>query len=187
MTDDHDNTPLTEAEMKARGYDPETIAVGRQRAILWQEGERICALIEETFSAVVLGDGVGLCEASGLDDYADADTLASLRAEDERLDWHKLVDDPARLRNSMYFLDAEGMRFHLPAALIAEIRDPGWGIESCLLNIDKDRQSQFDLLNQPQRLTVCRFLDFIAEHPDYNSERPEILAALNEYWRISLS
>jgi Family of unknown function (DUF6714) len=189
MTDNHDTTPLSEGEMKARGYDPDTIAAVTRRAerlaSLKQEGEQICTLIEEAFSGVILGDGVGIREAYGLDDYADADTLAILRAQDERVDWRRLLDKPANLRNSMSFLDAEGMRFHLPAALIAEIRDPGWGIEYSLIHIDEHQRSKFALLSHAQRVAVCRFLEFIAAHPDYTSDRPEILNALTEYWTIA--
>jgi hypothetical protein len=39
--------------------------------------QEIAALIEDAFSNVTLGDGIGLREAQGLDDYADAETCAS--------------------------------------------------------------------------------------------------------------
>ena len=54
------------------------------------EKKRQADLIGEAFRRVVLGDGVGLMQARGLDDYADEKMLAEYRAKDEKRDWAKI-------------------------------------------------------------------------------------------------
>ena len=48
---------------------------------------RVAELVHSAFDGVTLGDGVGLFEGQGLDDYADAATRARYRAKDEKEDW----------------------------------------------------------------------------------------------------
>src|SRR5690606_11328391 len=83
---------------------------------------RIARLIRAAFRDVRLGNGVGLMQAQGLDDYADSKTLAEYRSQDEKDDWSKIpVSELNACYSSLSFFDAEGMRFHLPAFLIADI------------------------------------------------------------------
>ncbi len=49
--------------------------------------DRVLALVRRAFHGVTLGNGVGLHQGRGLDDYADDRTLASYRAQDEKNDW----------------------------------------------------------------------------------------------------
>jgi hypothetical protein len=49
--------------------------------------QRVLSLIRAAFAGVTLGDGVGLRQGEGLDDYADARTLALYRAQDEKRNW----------------------------------------------------------------------------------------------------
>ena len=87
-----------------------------------RKAQEIAALIEESFSGVTLGRGIGLREAQGLDDYANAETCAAYRAGDEKDDWSRIsVNDLNACYGSRSFFDAEGMRFHPPAFLIAEL------------------------------------------------------------------
>jgi hypothetical protein len=53
--------------------------------------QEVCRVIEAAFAGVALGGGVGLQEAQGLDDYADAETRAAYRASDEEDDWHRIL------------------------------------------------------------------------------------------------
>ena len=84
--------------------------------------QRVLDQIRDAFAGVTLGNGVGLREANGLDDYADSRTLAAYRSQDEKLDWSAIsaadLDDCA---SSLGFFDADGMRFHLPAYLVADL------------------------------------------------------------------
>ena len=79
--------------------------------------------ITSAFAGVRLGGGVGLFEAQGLDDYADAAERKALRERDEKDDWTVLSADALnRANSSLSFFDADGMRFHLPAYLVADLR-----------------------------------------------------------------
>jgi hypothetical protein len=80
-------SPADIAEMKARGYDPSTIAEAEQQSKRWVAAQQVCQAIETAFTGVTLGqNGIGLHEAQGLDDYADAATCAAYRALEHS--WH---------------------------------------------------------------------------------------------------
>jgi hypothetical protein len=174
-------SPADIAEMRARGYDSTTIAEAEQRS------KRCAAVhhaIEDAFAGVTLGGGVGLHEAQGLDDYADAATCAAYRANDEKDDWHRLSTEALNHCNSsLSFFDAEGMRFHLPAYLLAELRgDYGFGMTFCLTHLSDHCRTQFALLSPAQRAAVRAFLLHIQDDPDEDFHRSDITRALNEYW-----
>jgi len=184
-------SPADVAEMKARGYDPTTIAEAeRQIAEAQRKEERrplaeaVCQDIETAFSGVTLGSGVGLTEAGGLDDYADAATLAAYRANDEKEDWRRIPAEALNVwHDSLHFFDAEGMRFHLPAYLAADLRgDYGFGMGFCLTHLSDHSIHQFSLLSPEQRSAVRAFLLHMLDDPDYALERSDIERALAEYW-----
>lgn len=176
-------SPADIAEMKARGYDSTTIAEAEQQSKRWVAVQEICRAIEVAFAGVTLGGGVGLTEAQGLDDYADAETCAAYRANDEKEDWHRLTAEALNHCNSsLSFLDAEGMRFHLPAYLLAELRgDYRFGMAFCLTQTS-DYDRYFHLLSTAQRRALRAFLLHILDDQDYQSARPHILRALDDYW-----
>lgn len=78
------------AEMKARGFDSVTLAQAQKQAERWPRVQALCALIQDAFAGFKLGNGVGLMQAQGLDDYADSATCASYRASDEKDDWRRI-------------------------------------------------------------------------------------------------
>ncbi len=180
-------SPTDFAEMRARGYDPSTIAEMRARAEQQSKrleaAQQVAHLIEAAFAGVTLGSGVGLPEAQGLDDYADAETRAACRAKDEKEDWHRIPAEALqRCNSSLSFFDAEGMRFHLPAYLLADLRgDYGFGMAFCLTQTS-DCGRYFRLLSPAQRRAVRAFLLHILDDPDYEFDRPHILQALDGYW-----
>lgn len=85
--------------------------------------DRLCKLISEAFAGVRLGKGVGLEEGQAIDGYADEETRARYRARDEKEDWSRI---PAKRlidwSSSLSFFDPAGMRFHLPAFLMADLQ-----------------------------------------------------------------
>ncbi|GDY22579.1 hypothetical protein LBMAG56_39260 [Verrucomicrobiota bacterium] len=176
-------SPTEIAEMKARGYDPTTIAEAEQQSKRWTSAHDVCRVIEAAFSGVTLGGGVGLQEAQGLDDFADAETCAAYRASDEKNDWHRISAEALRRCNSsLSFFDAEGMRFHLPAYLVADLRgDYGFGMAFCLTQTS-DYDRYFRLLSDAQRRAVRAFLLHILDDRDYEFDSPQIFHALDEYW-----
>ena len=155
-----------------------------ERLLLYQEGLELCAEIEKVFADVKLGDGIGLFEAQGLDDYADAETCARYRASDEKHDWRRIASEALRQCNSsLSFFDAEGMRFHLPRYLIAELRgEYGFGMNFCLSHSYLASPEKFDLLNSQQRIVVRQFLLHKLHDPDDALDRPHIVRALDDYW-----
>lgn len=142
--------------------------------------------IRAAFLGVTLEEGIGLQEANGIDDYEDEETLAALRASDEKEDWEKI---PAARLNDCFcspgFFDAKGMRFHLPAFLTAELRgEYGQDFELVLTHLTEYRLNQFVLLNDPQRLAIRSFLLLHRDHPDFYSDHCAVDQALAEYWTI---
>jgi hypothetical protein len=176
-------SPAEIAEMKARGYDPATIAEAERQSKLWASAHEVCRVIEAAFSGVTLGCGVGLQEAQGLDDYADAETCAAYRVLDEKDDWRRISASALqRCNSSLSFFDAEGMRFHLPAYMVADLRgDYGFGMTFCLTQTS-DYERYFRLLSDVQRRAVRAYLLHNLDDREYEFDRPHILRAIGEYW-----
>lgn len=124
------------------------------------EERRVADLIREAFRGVTLGDGIGLMQAQGLDDYARPETLKTYRDSDEKVDWSAIPAEKLnRCYSSLSFFDAEGMRFHLPAFLIAELRGTFCVVElvSYLSDFGRDSWLQFELLSPDQREAVRQY------------------------------
>lgn len=174
-------------QMKHNGYDPLTIAEAEATLSLWQEMEDIQNQIKNAFADVLLGEGVGLWEAQGLDDYKSSAECFILRQRDEKLDWSKIsVQDLNNCNSSLSFFDAEGMRFHLPAFLIADLKGQ-WMFDLTFHLCEVDNPSdKFSLLNDIQRDAVRAYLSWIATDIDYSFDRDSIVKNLvNGYWAIN--
>ena len=146
--------------------------------------EDLCQTIRKVFAGVKLGRGVGLQEAQGLDGHADAATCARYRAKDEKENWSCIpITELNRCYSSLSFFDAEGMRFHLPAFLIAELQglytanQVAWTLTSPGLSNDV----RFTLLSSAQRSAVRAYLlQAAAEmHPLHHRA---FQRALESYW-----
>lgn len=146
--------------------------------------EIVVRRIREAFRGVTLGKGVGLFEGQGLDDYEDAGTRRAYRAKDQKDDWKSIsVENLNQCYSSLSFFDAEGMRFHLPAFLIAQL-DRSLRVDPVfhLTHLDNWAKSKFVLLTKAQRDAVRDFLILIQDDPDFEFYRPHIEAALANYW-----
>ena len=173
-------SPNDIAEMKARGFDVAAIRDAEEMSKRWHQAQKVIGDLRSAFAGITLGSGVGLYQAQGLDDYAGQAELERLRSNDEKHDWARIT--PAALNechSSLSFFDPEGMKFHMPAFLIADISgDFHHGVEYHLCN-PGDRYS---LLSPRQRAAVRQFMLFIAEEDNYQFSRPHIERALREYW-----
>ena len=171
-------------EMRARGYDPATIDSARFDLLRTQDAERICDLIIEAFSLVTLGDGIGLWQAQGLDDYEDEETCLKYRERDEKYDWTKVTqDDLDSCNSSPSFLDAEGFRFYLPAFMISDLRDEyRFDFIYSLINFQYLKYERYELLSPFQRQCVRDYLIWHRDDPNNDFDRPEIEKALSQYW-----
>lgn len=169
-------------EMKTRGYDRSVI---EEQVWLVRRGlraEGLKELIREAFAGVRLGDGIGLYEAQGLDDYEDPQRCERGRERDEKDDWRAISAElVSSLHGCFHFFDAEGMRFHLPAFMTADIDgDYGWDLAYWITRYGDD---EFALLNDAQREAVRQYLGFIMDEPEYAKDRGRIQAALEHYWK----
>ena len=180
----HYPTPSDIEEMKARRHDPATIEAAIRKMELGQKAQEVSQMIEKAFLGVKLGNGIGLRQALGLDDYADEVTCAAYRLEDEKDDWRLIAsEDLCACSSSLSFFDAEGMRFHLPAFLIADLRgEYGMGMDFPLTHQATADHPTFSLLSPQQRLSVRMYLLHILHDPNYALSRDDILHALEHYW-----
>jgi hypothetical protein len=147
--------------------------------------ERVAEMVRQAFRGVTLGDGVGLRQAEGMDSYENAARLAALRSEDEKLDWRRIPASDLNIYcNSLSYLDAEGMRFLLPAYLLAELDDE-LHIEFIfhLTFTGFGAMSRFHLLDAAQKSAVRAFLELRlnetkSDAPDYEM----IKSAVETFW-----
>jgi hypothetical protein len=170
-------------EMKARGFDPSVIAEQTELSKRGQTLESLKDAAKDAFAGVTLGSGVGLYEAQGIDDYADKKTCAAFREKDQKGDWSAIsVEDLNRCSSSLCFFDAEGMRFHFPAFLIAAI-DGEYGFDLAY-NLTQSTlvEDQFSLLTAAQRQVVREYLRFIEQEEEHAFSREHIQRALASYW-----
>lgn len=144
----------------------------------------VIRIICKAFAGVRLGGGIGLREGHALDAYADPATCAAVRTRDEKDDWTRLHSGELNsCHSSLSFFDAEGMRFHLPAFLVATLRGEYHFDVLFTLEHDSDyARSRFVLLSAEQRHSVRAFLSFCLASPDFDDARTEIAAALRGFW-----
>ena len=149
------------------------------------EEARVAELIRSAFHGVTLGEGVGLLQGQGIDDYEDAKTIAEYRSRDEKLDWSRIPpEELSRCHSSLSFFDAEGMRFHLPAYLIADLEGTlDQDVVFHLTHFEILGTSRFDILSDAQRHAVREFLLLFLADRTCEFEQPMIETALREYWR----
>lgn len=170
------------ADLQARGF-VEVFPADRRK--LTVDKDRVLGLIRRAFQGVALGEGVGLRQGQGLDDYADERTLASYRAQDEKHDWSAIpVADLDRYYSSLAFFDADGMRFHLPAYLVADLegRLQTASVLFHLVYMAHGTASQFDTLSPAQREAVREFLLLRLSDAHWEFDHPLIEAALRDSW-----
>jgi hypothetical protein len=152
-----------------------------------EEELRVADLVHQAFQGVILGDGVGLLQGQCLDDYADSKTIAEMRAQDEKLDWSRIAASELNTcHSSLSFFDAQGMRFHLPAYLIAHLE--GLLTQDIIFHLvcfNYGMESRFTELNDLQRTAVREFLLLMLSDPYREFDRPMIENALAVYWTES--
>jgi hypothetical protein len=146
---------------------------------------RVAELIRNAFRGVTLGEGVGLMQGQGLDDYEDDDVLMEYRAQDEKQDWTAIpVDKLNYCHSSLSFFDAEGMRFHLPAFLLSDLAGT-FMTSSVIFHLtyegDYARQ-KFSLLSEEQRAAVRAYLMLRLDDPMYEFDHKRIRTALARDW-----
>ena len=140
--------------------------------------------ISAAFKAVELDGGIGLSEANAIDEYKDEQFRKQCKLNDEKHQWNAI---PFSLLNkyncSLSYFDAKGMRFHLPAFMIADIKgEYEFGMAFTLTHLSDYSKSQFALLSQKQKEVVKLFLEYLLLQPDYEFEKTSIQNAIANYW-----
>ena len=144
----------------------------------------LIAKINEAFIGVKLDGGIGLSEANAIDDYRDLKYRDECKKKDEAYFWNKIpVSLLNQFNSSLSFFDAKGMRFHLPAFLIAELnRDYEFNLVFILINLSDYSKSNFILLSKNQKEVVKLVLEYFLNDPNYEYERLKIENAIKYYW-----
>ena len=137
--------------------------------------------IESAFADMPLGDGTGLLESKGLDDYATESEQNELRSLDEHNDWRLIdVETLNRCNAAPSFMNARGFIFHLPAFLIAELNDRHeYGFIDRLFDT-KPLVRWKCLLNRAQRDAIIDTLSLVAQHPSFRDSSDDIAMAITQ-------
>ena len=141
----------------------------KDNGILNSKMTNLIHTIQQAFSGITLGNGIGLSEGNAMDDYASAEERTRCREQDEHTHWHKI---PVELLNQYYialcYFDPEGMRFHLPAFLIADIQGLfRFDLVYTFIHLDEYKEQQFSLLSAPQKQAVAAYLHWIPTAPNH--------------------
>jgi len=145
--------------------------------------DHIIESIKTAFRDVKLGDGIGLWEAQAIDDYESEDVQRKKRENDEKDDWSLFTPDVLhRCHSSLYFFNANGMRFHLPAFIIeslkGEVDDPVFHLSQ----LDDYARSKLTILSDNQRKAVVKYMCWCLESEEFEYDHPVIQRAIDEYW-----
>ncbi len=146
--------------------------------------QELIQLITKTFEGVNLKEGIGLSQAGAIDDYETDEVNAACREKDEKENWIRISSaDLNKYYSSLSFFDAKGMRFHLPAYMIAELKgEYFFGMAFALTHLSDYPKTQFAELNLKQRQAVREFLFWLSANEDYDYNKPHIERALRDYW-----
>lgn len=168
-------------EMKRNGYENETIA---KAFAIHERADELISTISRAFKGVTLEGGVGLDEAQAIDDYKTIEQRKLQRSYDEKEKWQIIpVSELNRCNSSLSFFDAKGMRFHLPAFMIVDVKDQyNSGMSFCLTDLSDYSKSMFSLFTQEQREAVRCFLNYAYNSPEYEFENNLIADALLGFW-----
>ncbi len=148
------------------------------------DSQRVAERIRVAFRGVTLGNGVGLRQGQGLDHHADFRTLADYREKDEKTDWSRIpISELNDCYSSLSFFDAEGLRFHLPAYIIADLEGTLDGDILWTLTAAESSRMRFAILNESQRRAVREFLLIRLEQSrDDVCLDPGLEEAIHGYW-----
>ena len=147
--------------------------------------------LERAFEGVNLGEGIGIHQAMAIDSYAGERALEINKKLDDWKDWKEIPDELMEYGNgALSFMDAEGLRFALPAFMRYCLRyfmSSGWTTVDApiyaLARGLKPSRGELLVLTQEQKEIIAKFLRFlILEGRDYvDSEAASI--AYEVHWK----
>lgn len=162
----------------------------------YKQKDFVLKMIRDAFDGVELGSGVSMHETQVLDDYGTDKERKEARAKDPQADWRVLLKDEdfKKIMSSgwggMSFLDADGFRFHLPAAMILAIEQPELElVESLIFHLtqtDAHGLKKFSALSRVQKRCVKHVLKFLRHNTGNrlgDIGHKDIDRALEAYWK----
>ncbi len=149
-----------------------------------KEREQLIQVIKTAFGNVMLGHGVGLFEAQGIDDYESKEACQKLRSKDETRQWENIsIEHLNQCYSSLSFFDAEGMRFHLPAFMLLELEEGSDYVNILFHLTSRTTTTQFSFLNNSQKKAVRFFLQHLLKDIEHEFDWPAIQRSLNDFWQ----
>ncbi len=150
------------------------------------------AAIGGAFHGVVLGDGVSLRQAQVIDDYGRGMTEAQFRAlpdQEVTNDWSAIPVTELESENIAH-LDAEGLRYYLPAFMLRLLDDYGDGSEMWAIGtigaLDQRRGHPLgflELLTTEQRQVIATYVRALPSIVQLDWEAAHSLErALRDVW-----
>ena len=127
--------------------------------------------IADAFRNVRLGDGIGMFEADAADNYASEEQREVARQKD-RSNWIEWGDIPSTEIDSSHwilcFVDAEGMRFLLPAYMMFALenydKSNSASVDSVIYALERGNdafEGNAELLSQCQKSAIVGFLKYM--------------------------
>jgi hypothetical protein len=149
-----------------------------------QERDKVIAEVREAFWGVTLGNGVGLHQGQAIDDWEVEAIQLAQRERDEKENWEAISAETLNLcHSSLCFFDAEGMRFHLPAFIVGDLRgELGCDAIFHLTELSDYALGKLTALTADQHNAVRHYLLLVMNEPNYEFDRPAIVSGLATYW-----
>ena len=175
-------------DMRCAGCDRSVLAEAEAWLLVCERADELIAKISAAFAGVALGNGIGLRESDGIDGYMGTEALRQLRETDEKLDWQRIDPELLTYCNAApSFLDAEGMRFHTPAFIVAELRGQYHvGFVDRLIDNSLGAPEFIDLLSPDQRHAIMSCISFYGSIYGFDFDPNEISNALTRYSNAGL-
>ena len=147
-------------EMRARGYDPQTVAEAQRAVIARAAAADLAVEIEAAFRGIPR-PRITRSVAEGYDDEwsLSEERVHELAACDAEVDWRDVTDEAIQSSQGFFFYaGAEGCQFYLPAYMRHYLKDFQYSrydavYWACI------QPDNLELLDEAQRGCVDRFLD----------------------------
>ncbi|MEM7235130.1 MAG: DUF6714 family protein [Planctomycetota bacterium] len=143
--------------------------------------------VSSAFAGVTLGSGLSLDQAEALDDWQGLPSRPPRRGA---LDWSKIPHRRLRRFQEFSVLDAEGMRYYLPAFMVWILTSPddqdSDADQYLVWTLQTDPESgAFERLDESQRRVTAKFLEFRSRFASDRFDRSDELEALKT-WKAFL-
>ena len=157
--------------------------------------EALFAQIAAAFDGVSRAGGVSLREGEVLDCYGSDKKRERARRQDIEKRWQDVPNaDIVLYRSSLFFMDAIGFRYYLPAFMSYVLRhmddtwQDEWDITSVILTMLQVQQHSgkayletYKLITYAQAQAIGSFLQYVVEHGEENNSY-DAARIFRDYW-----